>query len=213
MRRLSLELPRDEMSKIWVEQPSQNIKSMELIHLLRHDKEGITGIFRVEFENPGVTVNDLLVNGITEAEILEREKDGKYIVFLKGKPVKDSFVPSLIKEGGCLFPPFEIQEEKIKLTFLGSPKQVTEFLEKIRKREIHFNIVSLRAAKFSSNPLSALTEKQKKVLTTAYKLGYYDLPRKINSEQLAQKLNIHSSALVAHRRRAERRLLAQIFNE
>jgi len=43
------------------------------------------------------------------------------------------------------------------------------------------------------------------------KLGYYSLPRKTNSEQLAKKLNLHKSALAAHRRKAELRLITQIL--
>ena len=75
-------------------------------------------------------------------------------------------------------------------------------------------MVLLTEAKFSlDSPLSVLTEKQKNVLITAYKLGYYDVPRKISSEQLSKKLNLHSSAFVAHRRKAEKRLLAQIIKE
>jgi len=215
MRKLVLELPRDEISKIWVgEQPFQNIKLIELIHFLRQDKEETSGIFRIESKNSVFSVNDLLKDGITEAQILEQEKNGAYIVFIKVKPVKGSFARCAFEEtSGYLLPPFEIQEEKLKLTFLGSTKQVTDFLEKMEKLKIHLKIVSLRDAKFSSEPLDALTEKQKKVLANAYKLGYYDFPRKINSEELSQRLNIHSSALVAHRRKAERRLLAQIFNE
>jgi predicted DNA binding protein len=44
-------------------------------------------------------------------------------------------------------------------------------------------------------------------LIAAFKQGYYDLPRKINSEQLAKKLDLVSSTLVEHLRKAERRLL------
>ncbi len=44
-------------------------------------------------------------------------------------------------------------------------------------------VVSLMDAKFSpSSPLQRLTEKQRDVLIKAYKLGYYDRPRKISSE-------------------------------
>jgi predicted DNA binding protein len=212
MRRLSLELPKDEITKIGIDK-LQNIKSMSLIHFLNYGKEGMTGIFRIELENPAANLKDFFNDCITEIQILEQEKDGKYMIFIKGNPLKASTIPFFLKIGGYLFPPLEIQEEKIKLTYLGSTKQVTKFLEAIRESEIHYNIVSLGNARFSFDPLDALTNKQRKVLGTAYRLGYYDFPKRINSEQLAKKLNIHSSALVAHRRRAERRLLAQVFNE
>jgi predicted DNA binding protein len=45
----------------------------------------------------------------------------------------------------------------------------------------------------------------------AYKLDYYNLPRKIDSKQLARKLNLKRSTLVVHRRKAELRILTKIM--
>ena len=79
---------------------------------------------------------------------------------------------------------------------------------------VKYKVISLLDAKFSPNsPLQHLTEKQRDVLIKAYKLGYYDRPRRISSEQLAQKVNLSKSTLVAHRRKAERRLLMEVLNE
>jgi len=78
---------------------------------------------------------------------------------------------------------------------------------------MRFKVVSLTDARFSSDsPLNALTEKQRRVLSTAYRFGYYNLPRTIDSEQLARKLKLKRSTLVVHRRRAEHRLLAALFS-
>jgi predicted DNA binding protein len=56
-----------------------------------------------------------------------------------------------------------------------------------------------------------LTEKQREVLISAHKLGYYDIPRRINSDQLAEHLDIANSTLVEHLRKAEQRLLVHIL--
>jgi hypothetical protein len=187
---------------------------MEPMQSLRQDTEELSAIFRVEFENPAA-FTDLLVNhNLIEAKVLEREKDGKCIVFFKSKPRPDVCALRLIKSGkGYLLLPFELYENRLRVTFFGTPKQVTEFLETMEKTGITFKIMRSTKAKFTSDPLSALTEKQRTVITTAYNFGYYDFPRKINSEQLSKKLNIHSPAAVAHRRKAERRILAQLIKE
>ena len=216
MRRLIIELSREEISKFrGGEKPFKNIKSLEIIHYLRRDNEELAGIFRIELEKPDFTVNDLLVNGsVIEAQMLEKENDGKSIVFIKSKPQTGSSGPNLVDPGkGYLVLPPEIQGDKFRLTFFGSPKEVTEFMRKIQQRGLYFKIILIANANFSSELLSALTEKQKKVIVTAYRMGYYDFPRKINTKQLSQKLNLHSSAFVAHRRKAERRLLAQIIKD
>jgi predicted DNA binding protein len=215
MRRLIIEMPRDEIDRIGGgDARFQKIKTSEPILLLRRDTQEMAGIFRIEFKDVDASVNDLLTHDhIIEAQILEKEKDGKYVVFIRGKPRVDSSRSIIGLGGGYLLLPFEIREETIRLTFLGSPNQITEFLGRLGKRDVHFRVILLTNAKFSSDPLSALTKKQKEVLVTAYELGYYDFPRKINSEQLAKKLNLHSSALVEHRRKAERRLITQILRK
>jgi predicted DNA binding protein len=87
-----------------------------------------------------------------------------------------------------------------------------EYLEKHARGR--YKVVSLTDARFSPNsPIARLTEKQRRVLITAYKLGYYDLPRRIGSEELARKLNLVKSTFVAHRRKAERRLLTEMLSE
>ena len=95
-----------------VSEKLQNIKSMSLTHFLNYGKEGMAGIFRVELENPVANLNDLLSDWITEVQILEREKDGKYMVFIKSKPLKISFLPNFtIAEDTC-FPHLKFKKKK-----------------------------------------------------------------------------------------------------
>jgi predicted DNA binding protein len=61
------------------------------------------------------------------------------------------------------------------------------------------------------SPLNQLTEKQREVLITAYKMGYYEIPRKLNSDELAKKLGLVNSTVVEHLRKAEQRLIRQIL--
>lgn len=111
-------------------------------------------------------------------------------------------------------PPFGIGDGKLKIAFLGNEKQVKNFLEIIDKTGISYKVASLIDAKFSpESPLTYLTEKQRTVLVSAFEHGYYETPRRVNSQELAKKLNLKSSTLVEHRRKAEQRILAQILKK
>jgi hypothetical protein len=216
MRRLILEASEKELSKVGVEiQPFQKIKSLDLLHFLRQDREEFAAIWRVEFKDASSRIEDLLAGGfLVEVQLLEQEKSRTYIVFMRGGPSLSSVLDSLGLAGGYLFPPLGIREGKIKISFLGSAQQVGEFLEKITAFGIRYRVVLLTDANFSpDSPLNKLTEKQREVLIAAYKLGYYDIPRRINSEELAKKLDIVSSTLGEHLRKAERRLLNNILTE
>ena len=79
---------------------------------------------------------------------------------------------------------------------------------------IRYRVSSLSNARFShGSPLNRLTEKQRRVLVTAYRLSYYELARRISSQQLARRLNLGSSTVINHRRRVERRLLAEMIGQ
>ena len=215
MRRLILEISAEELSKFGLETESfQKIKSLDFLHFLRQDREEFAVISRIEFTDDSFEIKDLLAEGlIVEAQILEQENSRTYTVFLKGGPSLSSILDYLGLEG-YLFPPLEISGKKITFTFLGSAPQVGDFIKKITALGIRHRVVSLTEANFSpDSPLSKLTEKQREVLIAAYKLGYYDIPRRINSEKLAMKLDIGSSTLGEHLRKAERRLLTNILAE
>lgn len=227
MRKLVLEASVKESERISGKRPFHSfhtfhkVKTLDVLHFLRHDRNEFAAICRVEFNDQDSKPEDLLLNNdnLDEVQVLEHErrKDGAnaYIVYIRAKSHRGSSGHNLMPEGGgYLFTPFWIHDGKIRLTFIGSAKQVKAFLENHQKQGLHYKVVSLTDVSFSPNSLlMRLTKKQRKAITMAYNLGYYDVPRRINSEQLAEKAKLGSSTMVEHLRKAERRLLAQILSE
>ena len=220
MRRLILEFSKNEFAKMHASVPINHLKTLEVLQFLRFNIEEFSAICRIEPEDNSYDFGDLIaktivpVDNFSSAQILEREKSGSYIVFVKHKPIPIGFGFSPLKGDGGYLVSTEIHEGKIKMTYLGTVKQIKNILAELKQNGPPYRIVSLTDANFSlHSPLNSLTEKQRRVLTTAYKSGYYSLPRKIGSEQLAKKLNIHKSALATHRRKAELRLIAEVLKE
>jgi len=99
--------------------------------------------------------------------------------------------------------PFEVRDGRVRVTLVGDNEQVKEFLE---NRVVNYKVLSLTDAKFSPySPISRLTEKQQEAISIAFRLGYFDTPRKISADELAAKLGLASSTLAVHLRRAEHR--------
>ncbi len=99
------------------------------------------------------------------------------------------------------------------MSFVGTAKELKDLLKGFDTEGTGYRVVALTDAQFSSDsPLSSLTDKQRRVLLTAYNLGYYDKPRRISSLELARQLGVASSTLVAHRQKAERRLLEAVLD-
>jgi hypothetical protein len=214
MRRLILEVSEEELLKVGIELPPfKNIKTLELLYFVRQDSKEFAAISQVEFVDSNAKVNDLLNGGyLIDAQVLEHQKNGSYIIFIRSGPSLSSVLNSIGIEGGYLFPPLGMGDGKVKFSFLGNAQQIKEFLEGVDSVGVHYKILLLSDLNFSPiSPLTQLTEKQRDVLLTAYKTGYYDIPRRINSEALAKKLGLGDATVVEHLRKAELRLIKQII--
>jgi predicted DNA binding protein len=210
-----MEVSEKELYKAGIELPPvKKIKSLELLYFLRQDDQELSAISRVEFKDPDIKIEEVIGSGLLEdAQVIEKEKNGTYILFTRsGAPSLSAVLKEIGIQGGYLFPPLGIEDGKVKFSFLGSEKQIKEFMEKLDAIGIHYRVVLLADANFSPiSPFSQLTERQQEVLLAAYKWGYYDIPRKITSQQLAKKLGLVDSTVVEHIRKAEQRLIKQII--
>lgn len=214
MRRLTVESSTDDLGRVLgAESLLGKIELFEVVSFLREEPDEVAMICRVKFKDGPSKLEGLFGESRTYAQHLEEEKDGSHTYFLRRRYGPESATPGLFGRGGYLASPFEIREGRIRASFLGSPEEIRQFRKAIEKIGIRYRVVSLGDAKFSpDSPLSRLTTKQRKVLTLAFNLGYYDLPKRISSEELGRRLSMKSSTLVTHRIKAEKRLLAAVLN-
>jgi predicted DNA binding protein len=217
VKRLVVEFSGRELA---AEPRFRRVESFEVLHILRLVPAEFAALVRVRFSDSSAKIDDLFPSSSAaqvEFELLDQEKDGFMTYFVKVRSRQGRQRPQLLSSvvsGSYLSAPFEFKDGKVKVTSLGDASQVREALRSLDRARLHYRVLSLMDARFSpSSPLGLLTEKQRRVLTKAYELGYYDRPKRIDSERLARELNITKSTLVAHRRKAERRLLAEILGE
>jgi hypothetical protein len=211
MRRLILEFDVDEVAK-FLGEDLKKIDFMDVVTILKEGPEEAVLIVTARLKDPAAELGDLHLDVVDKIRVLDRSKDGTYTLFWKGRPIKRQ--QSFWKGGGYLTTPYEIRNGKLKVTWLGNAKEVKSFLRFVERAGVRFKVDLLTDAKFSpDSPLHSLTDKQRRVLTTAFNLGYYDVPRRMGSDELASRLGITNQAFVMHRRKAERRLLSQIMAE
>jgi predicted DNA binding protein len=216
MRRLIVELPVEKLEPF---SPIHRVESFEILHILRLTPDEFAGLVNVEFKGSPLEIEDLFPssrNAEVTHELLEKN-NGAYTYFIASKSragLQHATRLSGIAAGSYISVPFEVKNGELKVSFLGNAKQMKRVLESLDRSKMRYRVISLSDAKLSPNsPLARLTRKQREVLAKAYELGYYDKPRRINSEQLAKKLDLAKSTVVAHRRKAERHLLAEVLGE
>ena len=215
MRRVTIEMDIDELNKFEDNPMLKKLKSLEIVQFLKESPDEFAAIFRIEY-NEDVNVKSIVGNDdeILDLQELDREEGGARTYFIKTRPAFQPHEAGIRNAGGYLTVPFEIKDGKVRMTYLGTSKHVKTFLRNVAKLAVKYRVTSISDAKFPhDSPMSRLTERQRQVLVAAYRMGYYDDPRRISSQELAERLNIGSSTLVEHRRRAERLLLSELIGE
>ncbi|MFC1722512.1 helix-turn-helix domain-containing protein [Nanoarchaeota archaeon] len=89
-------------------------------------------------------------------------------------------------------------------------KELTNFI-KLVKKEFQGKLLSIKKEKIKDLSILSiqpdLTKKQKTALNLAVKHGYYNYPRDINLEELANMMKISYSTFQAHLRKAEQKII------
>ncbi|WP_241471288.1 helix-turn-helix domain-containing protein [Natrinema salifodinae] len=80
--------------------------------------------------------------------------------------------------------------------------RLVEFNDFCRERDISVTVDHLRVSDDEGDGVVALTDKQQELLTVAYEEGYFDVPRGISQDELADQLGVSKSAVSQRLRRA-----------
>jgi hypothetical protein len=193
---------------------ADKVEVLDALRCFKCDTQGLAIICRIRLKEKGMAITDLAEKGlITNIELLYKESDGSLVVFIEGRscvprPPKNMKFPKMLMAR----PPDFLDVDRMKVELVGNEKEIKEFLQYANDwTDNSFKILGLTSIDTKGESLlSKLTTRQKQMLLTAYALGYYDVPRRISSDELSRHLDVDKSTVVEHLRKAERKLIASI---
>lgn len=100
--------------------------------------------------------------------------------------------------------------ERTEVAVVGPADQLGESLETIEPSDADVLVERLCNYHASTAPMDALTDRQREVLRTAHRMGYYDVPRTATSEEVAREVGLDPSTVVEHLQRAERNIMDRL---
>ncbi len=208
MRQIIIEIEPNDETRERQRSIFQHIYSYEVLEMLKMDYgEGIyVDLIECQLKED-VSIHDLEFIGNMEILSIVGSEGNKHTCIVKGYESYSELDLDLIYTT-----PSMISEDRIIVSFIGAQQNLMKFVEMVRSHvgEI-INISFKKAAYQKQDILTILTGKQREVLAAAYEHGYYDIPRRISSERLSEKVKISKPTLIEHLRKAERRILAEIM--
>jgi predicted DNA binding protein len=212
MRKVIIEIEPYETTKEAQRPLFTHIRSYEVLEVLKMDH--VKGLFVDLIEchlNENVSIDELTSIGNMDILSVIRSEGDKHICLVLGHETKDA--TDIFKELNLIYTaPSLISEDKVIVSFISDQKDMTRFVELVKANIGKVVNMTFKQSTYEKKDiLSILTDKQREIMTAAYRYGYYDIPRRISSEQLSEKVSISKPTLFEHLRKAERRILTEIL--
>jgi hypothetical protein len=105
-----------------------------------------------------------------------------------------------------------IDSKGIKFSIVAEPSKIKALLGGLEKFNIEYKVHNLSKLQGRNRTLlSDLTRQQLRVLNLAHTLGYYEIPRKQGTKNLARILDMDTATVGEHIRRAEKHVFDELF--
>ena len=147
--------------------------------------------------------------------VVEFEQTGDFSIIITKQPLftEAAYDPRIIRPS-----PIIIHKEGYHIWDLASfDRKALEKVLAFAEKYLGAQVLKFKEEKISNisftRLLPELTDKQKKALEIAIKNGYYNYPKKVNMEKLAKIIGISYSTYQAHLKKAEGKILPEIYKE
>ncbi|MDO8626883.1 MAG: helix-turn-helix domain-containing protein [Candidatus Diapherotrites archaeon] len=151
-----------------------------------------------------------------EKRVMNIEREGNFVAYSISVPEKESHLQMYFKPDIFLVKPVTIKPDGFQYIELASWKKenLTKMLKEIAKfGTIHSQSISKESLTdiYIPHLMPSMTISQKKAILLAFRNGYYEYPRKITIERLADLAKLAPSSLQEHLRKAENKLLPYLL--
>lgn len=106
----------------------------------------------------------------------------------------------------------QIEDEGFTLTYMGRQDRISDMVAGFEAAGVDATLQQLRDYRVQNAPIDTLTDRQQEVLEVAFENGYFEVPRKSSTADLAEELELDSSTVSEHLQRAQRNLIATVLN-
>lgn len=194
LARLKIAFPE----KIWINTIFKEFKdiTMKIEYFLPYDLENLIGNSVVEIQHYKI---DEILNiiksheSVKDMSVLEREENK---IVLNVKTQDPYLLYGVIKFGVLIDFPVRVKEGNAYWKLISTRSGIDELLSYFEKRDIDFELLRIGNSPYDlKEKEGALSLDESKILQIAIDSGFFEIPREISLEELANKLGKSKSAL------------------
>ncbi|MFX0034909.1 MAG: helix-turn-helix domain-containing protein [Candidatus Hermodarchaeota archaeon] len=163
---------------------------LNILNFLPYDFEKSIGntIIEIIYYRIEQVINKIATHpSVFEFSILTKEENRAKINIKTKNPY---LLFAVIKCGVLIDFPVRVRDRYAIWEVISTRKRIDDLLKLFEEKNINFSLLQIGNAPYSfNNEKNRLTIKESKILNTAINLGFFEVPRKISLESLANKLN------------------------
>lgn len=212
MRKVIIEIEPYESTKQAQRPMFTHIRSYEVLEVLKMDHMKGLYVDLIECHlKENVSIDELSAIGDMDILSVIRSEGDRHICLVLGHERDGS--SDVFKELNLIYTaPSLVSEDKVIVSFISSQKDMMRFVDLVKANIGKVVNISFKQSTYEKKDLlSILTDKQREIMTAAYRYGYYDIPRRISSEKLSEKVKVSKPTLLEHLRKAENRILTEML--
>lgn len=134
-----------------------------------------------------------------------------YVVGFYAPALSDEIADQVAELVGTCEP--EFTDHGASMTLVGPQEAISGTLDEYESEGVSPDLRRLGEYHGRDAPLDELTDRQREVIQTAYRMGYYEVPREVASKEIADELRVDPSTVAEHLQRAERNLLSHLLSD
>jgi predicted DNA binding protein len=194
LARIKIKFP----DQIWISEIFKNYPDikMEISHFLPYDLEKSIGNSLVEILHYDIdSIIEEIRNHPSVFELSVLEKEENKIKF--NVKTKDPYLLyAIIKCGVLVNFPVRVEEGFAYWRLISSRDRINQLLTLFEEKNIKFDLLRIGLSPYTvEDDKSKLTFDESKILNKAISLGFFEIPRKISLEELANEIGKSKSAL------------------
>ncbi|MFX1302285.1 MAG: helix-turn-helix domain-containing protein [Promethearchaeota archaeon] len=194
LARIKIKFPE----QIWISEIFKNYPDikMEISHFLPYDLEKSIGNSLIEIMHYNIdSIIEEISNHPSVFELSVLEKEETKVKF--NVKTKDPYLLyAIIKCGVLVNFPVRVEEGFAYWRLISSRERIDQLLTLFEQKNIKFDLLRIGLSPYTlEDEKSKLTFDEENILDMAISLGFFEIPRKISLEELANKIGKSKSAL------------------